>query len=39
MPQPVTAASDKDGWKDIVSLHLALHFRDPKDLGECGIFQ
>lgn len=22
-----------DSWSDVVSLHMALHFGDPKDLG------
>lgn len=38
-PQPVSAALDKESWRDIVSLHLALYFRDPKDLGASSIFQ
>lgn len=36
---PLTATSDKDSWRDIVSLHMALHFRDPKDLGASPISQ
>lgn len=38
-PHPLNTTSDKDSWRDIVSLHMALHFRDPKDLGASHIFQ